>query len=437
MFIESRECTKKVVLPKATDFRRCSFVRSHSTLKTLLLCLIACEVLFGALGGLAAAQDAPSANTTEVAEVPSPQQQSGGAGKPTAVAQAQALHTGKTKKHFPGRGAIVAAPLPIVSPAIGSGIIPVLGYIFPISEKDKVSPPSVIGAAGLITDDGSRGFGLYGDLYFKEDKYETTALYGHGNIDYNLYGIGIAAGDAGLKLPLSQTGQVFRAEFLRVVKWKIFVGGRFWTGDSLVVVKPTTDTQLPPVPPDVGLNTTLRALGMRAIRDTRPNQFYPTAGMKAEFTADVFAKDLGSKYSFQSYRFTFNKYTTIAKNQVLAYNLFGCFTGGEPPFYGNCVYGVNNELRGYVAGQYLDRHMFATQLEYRLVLPKKFGLAAFTGVGEVVPGASQFFRVDNFLPDVGGGPRYELSKKYHVNLRVDFARGKNSWTWAVGVGEAF
>jgi len=403
--------------------------------KTISVCIVAFGIWLGAIEGLAAAQVAQNNDNTEAVESPVPQQ-SGEDSRPGPIAKAQALHTVKTKKHFPPRGAIVVAPLPIVSPAIGTGVVPVLGYIFPLDKNDKVSPPSVLGGAGLITDDGSRGFGLYGDLYLKEDRYEITSVYAHGNIDYNLYGIGTAAGDAGLKLPLDQTGQVFRAEFLRVVKWKIFVGGRFWTGDSFVTVKPN-DGNTPPIPPDVGLHTTLRALGLRVSRDTRPNHFYPTAGMEAEFTSDFFAKDLGSKYSFQSYRFTFNKYTSLAKNQVLAYNLFGCFTGGEPPFYGNCIYGVNNELRGYTAGQYIDRHMFATQLEYRLVLPKKFGLAGFAGVGEVVPGASQFFRVDNFLPDVGGGPRYELSSKYHVNLRVDFARGKNSWTWAVGVGEAF
>jgi Omp85 superfamily domain len=402
-------------------------------LKTLFVCLISFEFLVGSLGVKGFAQTDPN-RSAEL--VDAPQQQSGGDSRPAPVAQAQALHTLKMKKHFPPRGAIVVAPLPIVSPAIGTGVVPVLGYIFPFNKNDKISPPSIIGGAGLITDDGSRGFGLYGDLYLKEDRYEITGLYGHGNIDYNLYGIGTAAGDAGLKLPLDQTGQVFRAEFLRVVKWKIFVGGRFWTGDSFVTVKPNQGNA-PPVPPEVGLHTTLRALGLRVIRDTRPNQFYPTAGMKAEFTSDFFAKDLGSKYSFQSYRVTFNKYTTVAKNQVLAYNFFGCFTGGDPPFYGNCIYGANNELRGYTAGQYIDRHMFATQFEYRLALPKKFGLAGFTGVGEVVPGGKEFFRVNNFLPDVGGGPRYELSSKYHVNLRADFARGKDSWTWGVGVGEAF
>lgn len=73
---------------------------------------------------------------------------------------------------------------------------------------------------------------------------------------------------------------------------------------------------------------------------------------------------------------------------------------------------------------YLDRYMVATQLEYRLTLPKGFGLAAFGGVGEVIPGSSQLlFRNNHFLPDVGGGPRLELSKKHHVNVRADFARG--------------
>jgi len=54
---------------------------------------------------------------------------------------------------------------------------------------------------------------------------------------------------------------------------------------------------------------------------------------------------------------------------VLVYNLYVCGIGGRPPFYGNCIYGINSELRGYTAGQHLDRYMFATQLEYRLVLP--------------------------------------------------------------------
>lgn len=156
-----------------------------------------------------------------------------------------------------------------------------------------------------------------------------------------------------------------------------------------------------------------------------------------DFTSDFYSTAIGSKFSFQAYRFTFNKYGSLSKNQVLAYNLFVCGTGGAPPFYGNCIYGVNNELRGYTAGRYLDRYMFATQLEYRLTLPKRFGIVGFGGIGEVLQGGSQIFKSNNFLPAGGGGLRFQVSKQYRVNLRADIARGKDSWTWGMGVGEAF
>jgi hypothetical protein len=70
-------------------------------------------------------------------------------------------------------------------------------------------------------------------------------------------------------------------------------------------------------------------------------------------------------------------------------------------------------------------------------LPKRFGLVGFGGLGGVIPGGNQPFRTKNFLPSGGTGVRFELSKKYHVNLRIDFAQGKDSHTWSVGVGEAF
>jgi hypothetical protein len=325
--------------------------------------------------------------------------------------------------------------LPLVSPAIGTGVVPVLGYIFPFQEKEKISPPSAIGVAGLITDNGTRGFGVGADLFLKQDHYELRSFYTHGNLNYDLYGVGFVNGNSDVKLPLKQDGQIFFIEFLRVIRWKVFVGPRFVNGASFITVN-STNGPASKIPPDVGLNTNLRAVGFRVFRDSRINRFYPTQGMVIDFTSDFFSQGLGSKYSFQSYKFTFNKYASLGEKQVLAYNLFLCGTGGEPPFYGNCVYGMTNELRGYQAGRYLDRYMFATQVEYRLVLPWRFGVVAFGGLGEVAPGVDKF-RGDEFLPSGGTGIRFLLSKKYHVNLRTDFAWGRNAFTWSVGVAEAF
>jgi len=337
------------------------------------------------------------------------------------------------KKHS-GRASFVIAPIPIASPAIGSGVVLALGYIFPFSKTDKVSPPSLIGAAGLLTNNETRGFALGGQFYLKQNTYKVTAGFGRGNVNYDLYG----SGDfAGRKLPLKQAGQVFHGEFLRRVGWNFFLGARFSTGSSTLTLRPSSGN-IPPPPPDLGLNTTLTAIGATLTRDTSLNRFYPTSGTYFKFTSDFFSQTLGSKYSFQSYVTAFAKYWGFSENQVLAYNANFCATGGKPPFFGNCIYGASNQLRGYVAGKYFDRYMVTTQVEYRLALPMRFGVVAFGGLGEAIPGGDQLlFRDNNFLPSGGGGLRFQLSKQYHVNLRADIAQGKDGHTFSMGIGEAF
>jgi hypothetical protein len=139
----------------------------------------------------------------------------------------------KKEKRVP-RGAFVVAPLPISSPAIGTGIVPVLGYIFPFSRNDKISPPSVIGVTRLVTNNGSRGFAVGGQLYLKENTYRITSGFARGNVNYDIYGTGIFAGR---KLPLNQTGQAFFGEFLRRIGWKFFTGPRFITGRSFLTLR--------------------------------------------------------------------------------------------------------------------------------------------------------------------------------------------------------
>jgi outer membrane protein assembly factor BamA len=299
--------------------------------------------------------------------------------------------------------------------------------------KETESPPSVVAAAGLATDNGSRAFAVGTDLFLKHNLYEIRAGFVRGNLNYDIYSAGVFET---LKLPLKQTGNVFLGEVLRRIGWRIFVGPRFITGQSFITILPNEAENFP-IPPDLGLHTNLRSLGARLTRDTRPNRFYPLEGTFFNFTSDFFSQELGSKYSFQSFRTQFDKYWSLTKSQILAYDGYLCITAGSPPFYGNCAYGTSNELRGYTAGRYFDRYMLATQLEYRLVLPKRFGLVGFGGIGGVVPGAQQLLLTSHFLPSGGVGLRFLLSKKYHVNLRADIAWGKDGHTFGMGVGEAF
>jgi len=333
------------------------------------------------------------------------------------------------------RGEMVVAPFPISNPAIGSGIVVVGGYLFPISKSDKISPDSMIGGAGFYTSNGSWLWGAGTKLYLKQDRFRITGAYGRGAINYDLYGIGNSAGDAGLSVPIDQNGRALLLESLFRTKGKLFVGPRYqwrkldarFTGDN--------------IPPNLNidpgeLKSTTSSLGFHIQSDLRDSQFYPTTGTLADVVGDFFEGTFGGDFSYQSYTFAFNKYSGFSPRQVLAFRVFGCATAGHVPFYDLCLLGMHNDIRGYKAGQYRDKLMLTTQVEYRLQLPKRFGLAAFFGLGEVAPDIASFNN-DNLKPGGGGGLRFLLAKKNHVNLRVDYAAGLQGGGLYLGVAEAF
>ena len=350
--------------------------------------------------------------------------------------QAVQLNLGKKKEgdEEGRRGAFVAAPIPTSSAAIGSGVTLMAGYIFPINKEDKISPPSVLGGVGLITNNGTSAWAAGTELYFKENRYKVLTGYAHGDLDYDFYGTGTAAGNAGRSFGLNQVGDVYFGSALRRVFWQFFLGPRFWFGNSSLAPQHLHEN-LPNLPP-LHVNFVMRAIGLKLERDTTPNRFYPTKGSMIEFSADFFSQGLGGTFSFQTYRFSYDKFHSFGPKQVLAYNAYICDTGGGAPFFGQCIFGMSNELRGYPAGRYIDQKMLATQLEYRRLLFWRLGAVAFGGVGEVGPTWGQF-SATNLLPSGGGGVRFNLSTKYHVNLRADIAQGRDQHTFSMGLGEAF
>jgi hypothetical protein len=94
------------------------------------------------------------------------------------------------------------------------------------------------------------------------------------------------------------------------------------------------------------------------------------------------------------------------------------------------------DLRGYQAGRYRDRAMFAVQGEWRVILPWRLGATAFGGVGEVAPDGKSF-NTGGLLPSGGGGLRFNLSKQHRINLRLDLAYSRTGGSWSRGVAELF
>jgi hypothetical protein len=332
-------------------------------------------------------------------------------------------------------GEVVIAPIPLSNPAIGSGIILGLGYVFPLSKHDRVSPPSTIGGAGMYASSGSWAVGGLGKLFLREDRYRLTLAYGRGEVNYKLFGVGNIAGAAGISVPIHQGGGALFVEPLVHLKWKLFVGPRYqWRSLGVTLEGENLPPHINITPKE--FNSKTAALGFHAQQDRLDSQFYPKHGTLSEVVGDFFHQGLGSDLNYESYWFAFNNFSTLSPKQVIAFRVYGCIVAGDVPFYDLCLMGAHNDLRGYEAGRYRDRLMLSTQVEYRLELPKRFGLAAFFGVGEVAPTIGSFDAA-NLLPAGGAGLRFLVAKKNHINLRFDYGIGKDGGGFYMGVAEAF
>jgi len=333
------------------------------------------------------------------------------------------------------RGEIVVAPFPLSNPVIGSGVVVVGGYLFPPRKNDEISPSSLIGGGGFYTSNGSWAWGVGAKLYLKQDRFRLTLAYGRAQLHYDLYGIGNEAGNLGLYVPVDQGGKATLLELLVHLKSKIFLGPRYqWRSLNAELTGKNIPPDIQIDPPELKSKTS--ALGFHFQRDLRDNEFYPKTGSLADVVGDFFQGTLGSDFSYRSYTFAFNKYSGISPRQVLAFRVFGCATSGRVPFYDLCLLGMHNDVRGYDTGRYRDQLMLTSQIEYRRELPKRFGLVAFFGLGEVAPEVGKF-NADNLKPAGGMGVRYTLAKKNHVNLRVDYGIGLNGGGVYMGLSEAF
>src|SRR4051794_18413660 len=353
------------------------------------------------------------------------------------------------------KGSWLFAPIPISSPAIGSGLEYAVARVFPLNKKDEISPPSTVGLGGVFTNNGSRALALGARLYMKEDRFRFVVALGNADVNLDIYGIGKSAGDNGTFIPLKTKGKGFISEALFALKKGFYVGmrgqyrnlrlslnqERFDDSDITHEVPEKVAAVIDQIG-DQLLGQQTVSLGPRIQWDSRNNTFYPTKGVLMDINADFFGTGLGSKWNYEFYKVSFNKYIQVAKTQVIAFRAMTCAaTGDRVPIYDLCLFGTANDIRGYAGGRYQDRRMFATQGEYRFMLPSdgflgRFGVVAFGGFGGVGRKYSDIGSGD-LLPGGGAGARLRITSKQPINFRVDYGIGNVGHTWTIGVLEAF
>lgn len=178
------------------------------------------------------------------------------------------------------------------------------------------------------------------------------------------------------------------------------------------------------------------ALGAVAIYDSRDNAINARTGKLMEFSSYVYTKALGSSFSFISLNGLHQQHWPIGKRQSIGIQTKLRLSYGGVPFLDLSVAGGDDLLRGYPKYRYRDHHFFGTQVEYRFPLFWRLGMVGFAGVGDVFNQLNDV-RASTLKYSVGSGLRFAVNPAERLNIRIDYALGKDGGYFYFSVAESF
>lgn len=333
-------------------------------------------------------------------------------------------------------GEVVLLPVPKSSPAIGAGLQVIGAYFF---KADPKSQPSAIGVSAGYYSSDTWFVGGGGAFSLDDNRWKLIGGAGYVNANYDFYGVGNLAGERDIAAPINQTGTAVLVKALRLVADHFYAGAGYRYLDSNVALRVSVPNA-PDIEQILSEGTTIVSSGptLNFEYDSRDLITNPHSGSLIKFDA-LFADAafFGSDNSYSHVSLKASRYWPVNKTNTLAGQIALCHATDNAPFFDLCLFGPQNDLRGYTAGRFQDNAMFATQLEYRAELKERWGAVVFAGVGEV---ASTFgdMNSDNLLPSGGFGIRWMAAPKNKVNVRADVAWGKyENALFYLSVGEAF
>jgi hypothetical protein len=325
------------------------------------------------------------------------------------------------------RGDFVVVPIPISNPTLDTGLVAGAAWFYPQTEEQrKVQPASVTAAGGMYTSNDSRAFALVQQNYWRNNSWRLTGAVGAADLRLSL----LAPDESpdGESLDWRIDGQFLFARLARKL------AGYWYGGFNLRAVNANQNFESSVFAAgfDTGNDVRSSGLGGNIEFDSRDLPLNSYAGQYLKADALFNDKALGSDNTYQSYSLAFRSYHELTGSLVLAWELQGCQRGGATPLWDSCTI----KLRGFSVTDYLGKTTVSSQLEARWRLNDRWGVAGFAGAGKV---GSSFndIREHQAIPSYGIGIRFMVLAAKRINLRVDYARSKDSDAVHVAVGEAF
>jgi hypothetical protein len=294
--------------------------------------------------------------------------------------------------------------------------------------------PTVSGANVVYTQNRQMAVEFQTTSYIRDERYVVSAMAGHTAFPAVFFGIGNAT--------LAEDEEEYTSRVSRLeldVRRRVAPGmylGALYQVRNAVMVDRAEDGRLGGggVPgSDGGMVSGAGVVGMW---DTRDNILFPTSG--SFHTASIFRSGgaLGGDFQMTRYSVDLRRYLSV-RGHVLGFQAYLRSVAGDVPFDMLPRLGGQNIMRGTFQGRYRDRHLLAAQTEYRALIWRRLGLAAFAGAGQVAPELDAISRSDLHY-SLGLGFRLMIDPRERMNLRIDLGYGRDGASGVyITVGESF
>ncbi|WP_369048749.1 BamA/TamA family outer membrane protein [Tenacibaculum sp. UWU-22] len=348
----------------------------------------------------------------------------------------------KNMKNMAKEKKVYFMPIPFVmsNPTYGTSFGAMGAFMYKLNKEDLVSPMSKSSFMGMYGINKSYTWWINQEFYFNENRTRVILNLGSSHIPVKyMY-------DDGDNMSYNENIFFIRAKALQRFANNFYAGlyYNYTPQDFLDYTNNTKDKNI--MVDDITQST----IGVMATYDSRDYIFYPTKGYWVTIYLSTTPKFLGSTDNFSALNYSVIKYFPMADNDILALRLYGVNKFGNVPYGALAMYGVSTvdlvqvDLRGYMRGKYRGKNQIDIQAEYRLNFSgklKRFGLAANIGSGRIwdTGDLEEIYGGKNvWLPSFGGGLRFNLIPKKHMNLRLDYNYGiHGNHALYLGLYEAF
>ena len=326
-------------------------------------------------------------------------------------------------------------PLPVVYYTPESGLFygASILYNFFISREKPINPSQIQLAAGYTTKNQTLIFIPF-QLYWDKNNWRSTGELGFYNYAYPMYGIG-NNGDPEEFTTYRAIFPRVRAFYMKQIKPNLFVGLRYWFENYDIIVWDSAGIFQREDFNGADYNRT-SGIGPALIYDTRDAIYYPREGHYLETYLEWNNTYTGSTHNYSMLSIDYAYYYSLFDKTVLAANAFTMTGFGSIPFNRLAQLGGNKKMRGYFQGYFQDKKLALLQLEWRQELFWRIGLVAFGSTGQVAESFSDY-GMNRWHYAGGGGLRFTFDTKKHINVRLDYALGKESSGFYISFNEAF